>query len=407
MAGYLLVALILNLVIADHLLGTIDARLQDRLLDVSRGTLALTSPPSTIERPDVDDAPVFVWSVAHDGTVTPVTPNAPALPARDWTTTAATVGIGSSTFRFDVKPSNGRLLVAGQSMAGTGSVRSTLVTAEILFGVLLAVGVFVGSTIVGLRASAPSELVRRRQAEFTADASHELRTPLSVIEAEVSLALARQRDASHYRAALERVGRESSRLRRIVEDLLWLARADNEAEGPAPSEMADVATVATACVERFSVLARTTGVTIAAERVGDGPFTVTGSPDVIDRLVGVLVDNACKFAGDGGTVEVSVRGTGNRVVLRVDDSGPGIPEAQREAVFDRFHRATDETAGTGLGLAIADAVVRSTQGQWHMGTADLGGARMEVSWRRAPATGPPPGGDAAVTEEGREEPCES
>ncbi len=82
---------------------------------------------------------------------------------------------------------------------------------------------------------------------------------------------------------------------------------------------------------------------------------------------------------------MSVRGSGHRVELRVDDSGPGIPPEQRDAVFDRFHRATDSVAGTGLGLAIADTVVRSTQGEWCIGVAALGGARMEVSWRAAPA----------------------
>ena len=86
-----------------------------------------------------------------------------------------------------------------------------------------------------------------------------------------------------------------------------------------------------------------------------------------------------------GRVEVTVRDWGSRVDLRVDDSGPGIPEDQRDAVFDRFHRATDAVAGTGLGLAIADSVVRSTQGQWAIGVADLGGARMEISWRKVPA----------------------
>jgi signal transduction histidine kinase len=69
----------------------------------------------------------------------------------------------------------------------------------------------------------------------------------------------------------------------------------------------------------------------------------------------------------------------------VDDSGPGIPERQREAVFDRFHRATATVAGTGLGLAIADSVVRSTQGELTIGIADLGGARLEASWRKAQA----------------------
>ena len=73
------------------------------------------------------------------------------------------------------------------------NVQSALLVAELVFGVILAIAVFAGATVVGLRVSAPSELVRRRQAEFTADASHELRTPISVIQAEVGLALDRPR----------------------------------------------------------------------------------------------------------------------------------------------------------------------------------------------------------------------
>ena len=114
----------------------------------------------------------------------------------------------------------------------------------------------------------------------------------------------------------------------------------------------------------------------------DEPALVRADPTWIDRLVGVLVDNACKFAGVGGRVEVAVLCEGARVVLRVDDSGPGIPVAQRALVLDRFHRGTHQTGGTGLGLAIADSVVRATNGAWVIGESPSGGARMEVSWKR-------------------------
>ncbi len=276
----------------------------------------------------------------------------------------------------------GKTLVAGQSIANASNIQTTLLLAEIAFGVILAVAVFCGAIMVGLRAAAPSELVRRRQAEFTADASHELRTPIAVIEAEVDLALDRPRDPDAYRDVLERVGHESTRLRSIVEDLLWLARADDE---PVPADalaVTDVAAVVDSCVHRFGAVAETNNVALTLERVGPGPFTVQASAALVERLAGVLIDNACKFAGEGGRVEVSVRCVGNRVTLRVDDSGPGIPDDQREAVFDRFHRASDATVGTGLGLAIADSVIRSTQGSWEIGVAELGGARMEASWRR-------------------------
>ncbi len=96
-------------------------------------------------------------------------------------------------------------------------------------------------------------------------------------------------------------------------------------------------------------------------------------PDSVDRLISVLLDNACRYAGTGGSVELGVTVQGGRVVLTVDDSGPGIPEAHRDLIFDRFHRADDSPGGTGLGLAIADAVVRNSGGTWSVGTSPLGG----------------------------------
>lgn len=100
----------------------------------------------------------------------------------------------------------------------------------------------------------------------------------------------------------------------------------------------------------------------------------------LDRLVSVLVDNACRYAGEGGNVRLSVAGFAGLAVLTVDDSGPGIPEAERERVLKRFHRASDTPGGAGLGLAIADAVVSATGGSWLIGTAPSGGARVQVTW---------------------------
>ncbi len=385
MVFYVIAAIVMNLIVTTHLISTTDNRLADRLEDARHQTLALPRSSAPDEDTDVDDAPVFLWSIAPSGTVTALTSTAPPLPARHWGRDPVTLDIGSSAFRFDTLRTHDALLVAAQSTAATANVQSTLLAAELVFGVILGVAVFAGATVVGLRASAPSELVRRRQAEFTADASHELRTPIAVIQAEVGLALDRPRDPAAYRDVLARVGRESTRLRRIVEDLLWLARADSEQTGPGDADLADVGEVVDRCVERFGALAASYGVDLSMQRVGNGPFTVQVQPHLIDRLAGVLIDNACKFAGGDGRVEVSVRDWGTRVDLRVDDSGPGIPEDQRDAVFDRFHRATDQVAGTGLGLAIADSVVRSTQGQWAIGVAELGGARLEVSWRRVSA----------------------
>jgi signal transduction histidine kinase len=379
---YVVAVVVLNVIVTNHLISTTDNRLTDRLNDARQQLLTPSGSTTRDGDPDLDDSPQFLWSIARSGMVTALTSTAPPLPRRHWGADPITLAVGTSNVRFDTLRLQGTLLVAGQSTASISNVQSALLLAELVFGGILAVVVFGGATVVGLRASAPSELIRRRQAEFTADASHELRTPISVIEAEVGLALDRPRAPAEYRNVLKRVGRESRRLRRIVEDLLWLARADDEQSPPDAVDLTDVGEVVESCVERFGALAAAHAVDLSFKRAGSGPLTVQAQPDLIDRLAGVLIDNACKFAG-GGCVEVSVSDSGTRVGLRVDDSGPGIPESQREAVFDRFHRATVTVAGTGLGLAIADSVVRSTEGKWAMGTADLGGARLEVSWRKS------------------------
>ena len=208
------------------------------------------------------------------------------------------------------------------------------------------------------------ERARRRQLEFTADASHELRTPLSVIEAEVGLALNVKRSAPEYRRALEQIAGESKRLRHIVEDLLWLARLDSLPSAP-PTGAVDVASVVNVCADRFRAIGDRRGITISVIDKGAAPPIVFAPAEWLDRLVSVLLDNACRYANDKGQVHVTVSAEGERVALVVDDSGPGISEEDREHIFQRFHRASAVPGGAGLGLSIADAVVRATGGQLH------------------------------------------
>lgn len=114
-----------------------------------------------------------------------------------------------------------------------------------------------------------------------------------------------------------------------------------------------------------------------------GSNVVAAPPEWLDRLLGVLLDNAVRYSPEGGTIRVSVGTEGTRVRVAVDDSGPGIPADARERIFDRFHRATEKPGGAGLGLSIADAIVRATGGRWRIGTSPAGGASMAVSWPRA------------------------
>jgi signal transduction histidine kinase len=256
-----------------------------------------------------------------------------------------------------------------------------LLTGEILTAPLLLLAVFGGSLTIGLRALAPVERSRRRQLEFTADASHELRTPLSVISAEADIALGSPRKAAEYRDALVRIQGEGKRLGRLVEDMLWLARFDSHPPTPG-NEPLDLTTIATECAERFSSIAQSRTITISSQSLG-GPALITAPPEWIDQLAGVLMDNACRYAGTDGHVRISVIAQGSKVSLSIEDSGPGIPPEDRRRLFDRFHRATEHGAGTGLGLAIADSIVRSTGGRWEIGDSPLGGASFSVTWRHS------------------------
>ena len=272
-------------------------------------------------------------------------------------------------------------VVVGQDLGSVSDAQSTIIVAEILIGPVLFLIVFLGAVLIGRRVAAPIEAARQRQMEFTADASHELRTPLSVIEAHTSLALTQDRSPEWYRTAFQRVDRESKRMSRLLDDLLWLARFD-VTHGQPHAEPVDMAVLAAQAVDRFGIVAEARHLRLTVQ-AASGTNVVTAPPEWLDRLLGVLLDNACKYSPEGGSVTVSVAGDGGRIRVTVDDSGPGIPEDERPRVFDRFHRASNQAGGAGLGLAIADAIVRATGGRWRVGSSPLGGASMSVSWPRA------------------------
>lgn len=382
---YVAVAGVVDLVVTRRMTAQLDGRLASVLTELrDGGPLSDEAPlPLVTKGRDVDDAPMLFWNVSRSGVATALSAGAPGLPKRRWQPgVPVSEPIGTSGFRLLARRAAGGWLVAGESLASVKHVQGALLAGEAAVAPVILLAVYLGALGIGLKAAGPLERARRRQLEFTADASHELRTPLSVIEAEVGLALGTERDASYYRESLARVGAESGRLRKIVDDLLWLARSDS-APPPPGNEPVDLAPLAAACVDRFANLADARDIELSLSEEGGASPLVDAPPEWIDRLLGVLVDNACRYAPSGGQVDVAVGVSGSRSYLAVSDDGPGIPEADRDRLFDRFHRATEEPGGVGLGLAIADSVVRATRGRWKIGAAAGGGARMEVSWHRA------------------------
>lgn len=373
------------LLVSNNLLHETTTRVTDQLNSAQSLSVGELSSRDPIRR-DADDPPVYFWQVGPTHTVVAASSGAPQLPAGLLTRTHGfprTESIGGRNFRFgSIRRADGTQLIAAESLAQQGHVRSVLLTSALAVSPLLLAAVFVCAFIIGRSASKPVERARLRQLEFTADASHELRTPLTVIEAEVGLALTTHRTANGYRDALQRVSGETHRLRRIVEDMLWLARFDSEPPAPR-AEVVDVTTLARQCADRFAPVVLSRNIELTVDLVGQDFAHVAAAPEWVDRLIGVLLDNATRYAKSPGRIAVTVACTANHVALTVADDGPGIPVAERVRLFDRFHRI-DETGGqgAGLGLAIADAIVRSTHGRWTVSDSNLGGASMTITWAR-------------------------
>jgi two-component system, OmpR family, sensor kinase len=223
-------------------------------------------------------------------------------------------------------------------------------------------------------ARAETEATLERQRAFVADASHELRTPLTSILANLEL-LESELEGEQSEMA-ESALRSSRRMRRLVADLLLLARAD--AGRQAPRARIDLAAVAREAATEATALSADHPVSIDAPE----PVMVDGVADDLHRLAGNLVENAFIHTPAGTPVTVSVRREADRTVLEVSDRGPGVPLSMRERVFERFARGDGDAAprgGSGLGLAIVRAVADAHGGSVDLRDAEGGGARFTVT----------------------------
>lgn len=246
-------------------------------------------------------------------------------------------------------------------------------------GGLIAIAVAVaGGAVYAGRALVPIRESLRRQREFAADASHELRTPLAVVRASVEhLQRHAQAPVATVGTALEDIDAESRHMTALVDDLLLLARADSGAV-QFEAQPLDLAEVAGEAMSALGQLASARGVRLELD---PAPSPLRGDPGRLRQLVTILVDNAVRHGRPGGQVAVRVRPREGLVVLEVADDGPGIAEADRAHVFDRFWRGPDAADGSGLGLAIARWIAEAHGGTITVEPSARGGAVFEVRLR--------------------------
>lgn len=213
-----------------------------------------------------------------------------------------------------------------------------------------------------------------RQHQFLQDAAHQLRTPLASLQVELEmLSPGPDRDA----ATLARLRRSVARVTRLANQLLALARADSGQHLPATPAAIDLAELIAEMLDDWLRTADARQIDFGVDRASS---PVIGDPTLLRELISNLVDNALKYTPVGGQITVHCRPHAGRIELDIVDNGPGIPPAEREAVFERFYRLPDSIAsGSGLGLPIAREIVRSHGGEISLETNPDGpGTRVAV-----------------------------
>ena len=218
-----------------------------------------------------------------------------------------------------------------------------------------------------------------RQRQFTADASHELRTPLSVIEAEATLALRRERSPDEYQKSLESINEEVAYMSSILEKLLMLARADAGKEHVTFNDV-DLKGLVTALAPDIEMLTREKGLQFELSVAGEA--VVKGDEIKLKQLLLNLLDNAIKYTAEG-KISLSLSQINKNAVITVSDTGIGIPAEHQARIFERFYRVDKARSrsehGTGLGLAIVKYIIETHGGKIEVSSQPGKGSSFTVT----------------------------
>lgn len=226
-----------------------------------------------------------------------------------------------------------------------------------------------------------------RLKRFTADASHQLRTPLTALKSVGEVGLREAKEPHDYEETIGSMLEEADRLTALVDALLLLSRWESGRVPRTPVSL-DLQDVAQAVCGQLAVLAEDRRITLDV----DVTSSIVSADQVMLRSALMnVIDNAIKFTPEGGRVCVWSRSDGVHHELVVDDTGPGIPETQRDRVLERFFRVepgeeAPAVTGAGLGLAIADWAIRANHGRVSIDGNESGGARVTMSLPRAEPT---------------------
>jgi heavy metal sensor kinase len=203
----------------------------------------------------------------------------------------------------------------------------------------------------------------KRIAEFTADASHELKTPICALRGEAEVLLSRNRPLEEYREGLAHFIERFDHLNRMINDLILLSKFDSsQVELKMDSLRLDL--LVQDIGDLFKILAEQKGIDLQVGQVQE--VTMMGDKGRLQQLFTNLIDNAIKYTSEG-SIRITVEKDGQNAVVRVRDTGIGIPQGEQEKIFKRFYRVdksrSKEGGGVGLGLSIAEWIAKTHQGK--------------------------------------------
>ncbi|GAB3427343.1 sensor histidine kinase [Massilia solisilvae] len=195
------------------------------------------------------------------------------------------------------------------------------------------------------------------QKRFIADAAHQMKTPLAGMRMQSELAL-RQLDADEIHRSLEQLAKSSESATRLVNQLLALARAENQPHAGLAFEKVDLVQLARNTVQEWVQASFAHQIDLGFEPLDD-KIEIAGNAMMLREMLSNLIDNALRYTPAGGSVTVRVRRDGENALLEVEDTGPGIAPSERANVFERFYRILgSQASGSGLGLAIVREIAQ-------------------------------------------------
>ncbi|MEL7568587.1 MAG: HAMP domain-containing sensor histidine kinase [Dehalobacterium sp.] len=228
----------------------------------------------------------------------------------------------------------------------------------------------------------PVEKAWDQQRQFVADASHELKMPLTVILANTGILMAHREDTvARQLKWVENTQTEAHRMKKLVDDLLFLAKSD-DARVPLVYSELNFSDTVWSCLLPFEPVAFEQGVTVNSRIQPD--ITLKGDESQLKQLVAILLDNACKYAGEQGMVTVALEQGQKKISLKITNTGTPIPAADLPHIFERFYRADKsrarEQGGYGLGLAIAKSIAENHHAKIMADSSEDQGTTFTVSF---------------------------